>query len=165
MKFIADAMLGKLAKRLRLLGFDVLYDCTLDDNEILRQALDQERMILTRDSGFVQRPLAQRHLFVISGHVQEQLQQVLAAFPDQAPLHFSRCSECNTVLDWIDKREALDRVPQYVYEQHEDFMQCSTCERIYWKGTHTRRILRFNMNKPVPCSGTGRSCENIDQMK
>ena len=66
MKFIADVMLGKLAKRMRLMGFDVLYGSTCEDNEVLRLALDQGRIILTRDTGLASRPLAQNHLLIAS---------------------------------------------------------------------------------------------------
>jgi hypothetical protein len=80
MNFIADAMLGSLAKRLRLLGFDVLYDHTLADNEVLRLALEQGRVILTRDTGLAARPLARNHVLIKSDHVDDQVQQVLDAF-------------------------------------------------------------------------------------
>ena len=81
MKFIADVMLGRLAKRLRLRGFDVLYDRTLNDNEIIRLSLEQDRVILTRDKALSDRPLAKNHLFINSDLVQEQVEQVLSSFP------------------------------------------------------------------------------------
>ena len=99
MKFIADVMLGRLAKRMRLLGFDVLYDSGLDDNEIIRLSLEQDRIILTRDTGLVTRPLAARHFFIHEDRVEEQLSQVLSAFPiDEKILPLTRCSYCNELL-------------------------------------------------------------------
>jgi uncharacterized protein len=141
MKFIADVMLGRLAKRMRLLGFDILYDRKLNDNEIIRLSLEQDRIILTRDRALVERPLAANHLFIYSDHAQEQLKQLLTFFScPPHTIHFTRCSECNTLLVPISKEEAKDLVPRYVYDKNDEFLQCLQCGRIYWKGTHLRRL-------------------------
>ena len=139
MKFIADVMLGSLAKRLRLLGSDVLYDRTLNDNEIIRLSLEQDRVILTRDTGLAARPLAANHLFINCDRALAQVQQVLSAFPASSqPL--TRCSECNVPLACLEKRDARDLVPPHVYEAHDEFLQCASCGRIYWKGSHVKRM-------------------------
>jgi uncharacterized protein with PIN domain len=141
MKFIADAMLGRLAKGLRLLGFDVHYDRMLSDNEIIRLSLEQGRMILTRDTGLAARPLAALHLFITSDRIQEQIDQVLAFVPpdtDVRPL--TRCTLCNEGLVPIRKEDVLDRVPPYVLEKYSTFVQCTVCGRIYWRGSHVKRI-------------------------
>ena len=140
MKFIADVMLGRLAKRMRLLGFDVLYDRTLNDNEVIRLSLEQDRIILTRDTGMAARPLATNHLFIKSGFVREQIEQFLSAFSNEAPRPLTRCSECNDILDQIAKEEARNFVPRYVYEKKGSFLRCPRCGRIYWKGTHVQRM-------------------------
>jgi uncharacterized protein with PIN domain len=143
MKFIADVMLGKLAKRMRLLGFDVLYDPSLEDNALLRLALDEGRIILTRDTGLASRPLARNHVLIESDLVDKQVQQVLekTSLPSAAIL--TRCSACNTTLAALSKDEVRDLVSSHVYEQHRDFLRCDTCGRIYWKGTHVRNMGRF----------------------
>jgi uncharacterized protein len=139
MKFIADVMLGRLAKRMRLLGYDVLYDPALDDNDIVRLSLAERRMILTRDRALAARPLASNHLFVESDDVEEQLEQVLSISPgDPSPL--TRCSVCNEPLASMTRQEARNLVPSYVFENNEMFLQCTICGRIYWKGTHVRRM-------------------------
>jgi uncharacterized protein with PIN domain len=139
MKFIADAMLGTLAKRMRLLGLDVLYDPDLDDNEVIRLSLEQDRVILTRDTGLAARPLAANHLAVKSERTEEQLDEVLAAFPaEHAPL--TRCSECNGRLVSAAKQDVQDLVPQFVYDSIDVFFQCPNCKRIYWKGSHVKRM-------------------------
>jgi len=139
MKFIADVMLGRLAKRMRLLGVDVLYNSALDDNEIIRLSLEQDRAILTRDTGLAARPLAANHLFINRDRVQEQVAQILSAFPlESNPL--TRCSECNEPLKPLDKREVRDLVPSYVYETNNEFLRCPGCGRIYWNGSHVRRM-------------------------
>ncbi len=139
MKFVADVMLGRLAKRLRLLGFDVLYERELSDNAIIRLSLEQSRVILTRDSALVARPLAANHLLIKSEHIQEQIEQVLSTFPEKAHA-LTRCTVCNVPLIRTSKEEVLDLVPSYVYERNDEFFRCTACGRIYWKGTHVGRM-------------------------
>ena len=141
MKFIADVMLGRLAKRMRLLGIDVLYDRTLNDNETIRLSLEQDRVILTRDRALSDRPLAANHLLIKSDLVQQQVEQVLSAFPLESLLNpLSRCSGCNKLLDRITREDVRDLVPQYVYENNYLFLRCPQCKRTYWYGTHVRRM-------------------------
>jgi uncharacterized protein with PIN domain len=139
MRFIADVMLGKLAKQLRLLGFDVLYDRSLSDHEIIRLSLEQHRVILTRDTGLIERPLASNHFFIKSDHVREQLKQVLCEYslpPYASP--FTRCSKCNKPLVPIIRQDVQDLVPRFVYMNTKEFLHCLQCGRNYWKGTHVR---------------------------
>ncbi len=147
MKFIADAMLGKLAKRMRLLGFDVLYDPAYNDNEVLRLALDQGRIILTRDTGLASRPLAQNHILIKSDHIEDQLGQVSNAFspPDNRPL--TRCSLCNEPLSVLDKKDARDLVPDHVYAAVIGFWRCALCERVYWQGSHVKNMTNKRTKK------------------
>jgi hypothetical protein len=139
MKFIADVMLGRLAKRLRLLGFDVLYGSSLDDNELIRLSLEQDRVILTRDAALAARPLAANHLFIKSERIRDQLHQVLSAFPAEA-LPLTRCSRCNEPLRRMAKQDIADLVPSHVFETQEEFFKCEACGRIYWRGTHVKRM-------------------------
>ena len=148
MKFIADVMLGRLAKRLRLRGFDVLYDRTLNDNEILRLSLEQDRVILTRDKALSDRPLAKNHLFIKSDLVQEQVEQVLLSLPRETNIDpLTRCSECNEPLDRIEREEARDLVPHHVYEHKDLFLRCPRCKRTYWHGTHVMRMKITGLKK------------------
>ena len=141
MKFIADVMLGSLAKRLRLLGFDVLYERTMNDNEIIHLSLEQDRVILTRDRALGDRPLAKNHLFIRSDLVKEQIDQVLVTVPFEMHLNpLSRCSECNDPLDRIAREEARDFVPHFVFDKMEVFLRCPRCKKTYWHGTHVMRM-------------------------
>jgi hypothetical protein len=140
MKFIADVMLGRLAKRMRLLGFDVLYDRTLNDNEVIRLALEGNRAILTRDASLAARPLAANHLLITSDYVREQIEQVLSVSPPDTLRALTRCSACNDRLDPISKEEVRNLVPQNVYDTMNSFLRCPRCKRIYWRGTHARRM-------------------------
>ncbi len=143
MKFIADVMLGRLAKRMRLLGFDVLYDRTLDDNEIIRLSLEQGRVILTRDRALAARPLASRNIFVTSNDVREQIDQVLSLVPpDETAAPLTRCSACNHLLMAASKPEIRDSVPGYIYDTYSIFLRCSSCGRVYWRGTHVKRMAK-----------------------
>ncbi len=141
MKFIADVMLGRLAKHLRLLGVDVLYDRTLGDNEIIRLSLEDDRIILTRDTDLARRPLAARHLFITSDRIREQLEQVLASIDPKTEIRpLTRCALCNEPLASIKKEDVINRVPAYVYEKNNGFLHCAGCGRIYWMGTHVRKM-------------------------
>jgi len=158
MKFIADVMLGRLAKRMRLLGMDVVYDRTLSDNEIIRIALEQKRTILTRDTALSERPLAAPHLFIHSNLVHDQLRQVLDAFPSEPIMPLTRCSACNGALTPIAKSEVRDLIPVRVYETHDTFLFCGYCGRTYWEGTHVRRmraLMQVRTKKPGSCSDPG----------
>ena len=111
MKFIADVMVGKLARWLRVLGFDVAYSNQYDDDEIIRRANDEHRIILTKDTRLAARKLNGRCLLIESGNYKEQLQQVLGSLGLKDFNVFSRCLECNAVLEDID-REAVRTIPQ-----------------------------------------------------
>jgi len=141
MKFIADVMLGKLAKRMRLLGFDVLYDRTFDDNEIIRLSLEQNRVILTRDTELAGRPLAANRVFIMHDAVKDQVRQVLDTFMiESVPGPLTRCSVCNDSLLPITKQDIKDIVPEYVYNNYGGFLRCVSCGRVYWEGTHVRNM-------------------------
>lgn len=143
MKFIADAMLGRLARQMRLLGYDVTYDRSLQDNDIIRISLEERRIILTRDSGLAKRPLAAKHFFVHGDVIQKQLDQIVKAFPPSRSMTpLSRCSICNEALVAVAKEDVKERVPSYVYETHADFSRCLKCGRTYWKGSHVKKMRR-----------------------
>lgn len=139
-RFLADAMLGRLARWLRILGYDAEYFPGEDDN-LLRQARREGRILLTRDTRLLQRRPLPPHLFIESDHVMEQLRQVVVALGlniTAPPAH--RCSCCNTVLERRHKAQVEGLVPEFVWSHHEAFWACPRCRRIYWAGTHWRRM-------------------------
>jgi len=146
MNFIADAMLGSLAKRLRLLGYDVLYDPALEDNDILRLALEQGRVILTRDTGLSSRPLAHNHILIKSDLADEQVRQVLDTFPLPAGAPLTRCSVCNGMLSPLNRADAHDRVPGHVVRTTKLFFECLECGRVYWEGSHVKNMAGVKAN-------------------
>jgi uncharacterized protein with PIN domain len=140
--FIADVMLGKLARWLRVLGFDVVYSNRLDDDEILRIAVDQDRIILTRDVAFAERcRSAHKLLFIEHDRWKPQLRQVVDACGLKDFKVLSRCVECNSPLSVVEKESIADKVPPYVYATQERFSFCPSCNRVYWRGTHVDAIL------------------------
>jgi uncharacterized protein len=141
MQFIADAMLGRLARWLRFLGFDVLYFSDIPDHELVRIAREQDRRILTRDTRLVQRKGLSHPLLITANDPLEQLSEVLAHIKMKRVIPLSRCVKCNSPLAPInDKNEIADIVPEFVFLQHNDFLRCTECGKIYWKGTHPEKF-------------------------
>jgi len=141
-RLIADAMLGGLAKWLRILGLDTAYDPSLDDPEIVDRSVEEGRTILTRDRRLILRKRAWNHLFVCSEVVDEQVAQVvteLSIEPSPEDL-FSRCLRCNVPLVEISPEEAAAQVPPYVARTQQHFRRCPRCGRIYWRATHAERM-------------------------
>jgi hypothetical protein len=138
-RFVADSMLGTLAKWLRILGYDTTYDTQLDDNQLVRLARAEGRILLTRDTGLLKRKGLSR-LFIESEVLEEQLAQVLQAFGLDAGNPFSRCPVCNTVLEDVPKYEAWGQVPPFVFQTQEKFSLCAECNQFYWRGTHWRSM-------------------------
>lgn len=144
MKFIADCMLGKLAKWLKLLGLDTVYMRSAEDNELVRIALREDRILLTRDNELSGRKMVRdRALFIESDNTWGQLRQVLSRFeiePTEEML-FTRCTVCNEPIEEVSKLSVKSDVPEYVYKTQEHFKLCPSCRRIYWRGTHIEHIL------------------------
>lgn len=132
-------MLGSLAKWLRILGYDTLFDPRLDDDQLVRLARAEDRIILTRDQELARRR-GVRHLLVSGADLEGQVRQVLrdlAITPEQP---FSRCPACNEVLQVLDPEIARSRVPPYVAQTQHSFRVCPACQRIYWQGTHRQHM-------------------------
>jgi uncharacterized protein with PIN domain len=144
-RFIADVMVGKLARWLRVLGFDVAYSNTFEDDEIIRRAESEDRIILTRDTGIAARRTHGRCVLIESGNHKEQVRQVLQTFDLKDFNVFSRCLECNALLQEVDKESVFQRVPPFVYLTQKRFVECPSCNRVYWRGTHADE-----MRKQIP---------------
>ena len=137
MKFIADAMLGRLAKWLRILGFDVLYYPDIDDREIVRIAREQERTILTRDTQLIKRRGLPGVIFIDKDDVVDQLILIRTRLGFSQVVFSGRCAICNGLIDEVpQKEEVRDLVPDFIYLNSPVFMRCSDCGRVYWEGSH-----------------------------
>ena len=129
-------MLGRLARWMRLLGFDVLYPDTSDDKELLKFA--DERIILTRDKELGKK----ENVFLIkSVKIDEQLNQVINELNLKISRPLSRCSVCNQILAEVEKSSVKALVPERIYNNHDTFWRCPDCNRIYWKGSHYDKIM------------------------
>ena len=138
MRFIADNMLGKLARWLRIIGCDVLYFKNICDEDLINISLEENRIVLTKDTRLIKR--LKNYLFIESDHIEDQLKQFLNTFKiDPFEDFFSRCTVCNEIADEVKRNEIKDVVPPYVYNTQTLFMQCPVCKRIYWRGTHKRK--------------------------
>lgn len=138
-RLLADAMLGKLAKWLRLLGYDTAYNPAWDDAEIVRVARAEGRVVATSDRGLAGRR-GIRTLLITSVQLQEQMTQVMTELSLPPAEAGSRCSVCNSVLEPVAKSDLARRVPKYVYDTQEVFRRCPNCDRIYWPGGHWARM-------------------------
>jgi hypothetical protein len=138
MRLVADAMLGRLAKWLRVVGFDTLY-WRGDDAGLLRLARAESRLLLTRDTRLPSQLPLGHSLFIQSDRYDEQLRQVIDRL-GWPPRIGHRCLRCNRLLETADKAELCGRVPEFVWHRHEHFARCPGCRRIYWEGTHYQHM-------------------------
>jgi len=140
-RFIADAHLGGLAHGLRLFGFDTLYDNHFQDDEITRIAAEQARIVLTRDRGLLKRREITRGCYVRALHREQQLHEVFERLDLAGSARpFTRCLRCNALLRAVDKADVIDRLPPGIQARHERFACCDGCDRVYWEGSHWRRM-------------------------
>ncbi len=140
-KFVCDVHLGKLARRLRLLGFDVVYRNTATDPELVETALAEQRAILTRDRGILKLKKVTHGYLVRSPHVGEQVPEVIRRFDLVTRIEpFSRCTQCNGLIRAVAKAEVEEALPAKTREFYHEFYRCALCSKVYWKGTHFSRM-------------------------
>ncbi len=140
--FILDVHLGKLARILRMLGFDVLYRTDYDDPEIIHIALAEHRIILTRDRRMLFNKVITHGYWLHSTNAEAQAREVIGRFDLSSSVRrFLRCPTCNGVLQPVAKEDILDRLEPLTKKYYDEFHQCPDCRKIYWKGTHYDRII------------------------
>jgi uncharacterized protein with PIN domain len=141
MRFVADAHLGGLARLLRMIGFDTLYDNHFRDDEIARIAAEQQRIVLTRDRDLLKRRGITHGCYVHALGSGPQLREVVDRLDlARAVRPFSLCLRCNAPLRAIDKALIEAALPPKVRECHERFSVCDACGRVYWEGSHWQRM-------------------------
>lgn len=140
MQFIADNMLGKLAKWLRFMGYDILYPKTMDDKDLINISRTENRYLLTRDKELA-RVKDLNVIYIESEYLDNQLKQLtntLNLAVDRR--EFTRCPECNYLLKELEKSRVEGKVPPGVFERQDKFWTCENCSRYYWCGTHYKKI-------------------------
>jgi uncharacterized protein with PIN domain len=138
--FAADRTLGKLAKWLRILGFETIFESDIS-HKAFYEHLEHERVLLTRTTKIRDRFTGKRLVFIEADNVYEQLRQVIdeLAITHKDICVFSICLHCNSPIVGVNKQIIYGRVPDYIWETHDEFSTCRLCERIYWSGSHMER--------------------------
>ena len=143
-RFFADAHLGRLARLLRLLGFDTAYERDCDDAHLATSAAREGRIVLTHDGGLLKRNVVTHGMFVRAQQPRAQLLEVARRLQLLSRFKpFTRCLECNGALTAASKPEVAALVPPHAWQSHEQFVRCSGCGRVYWAGTHHERLGRL----------------------
>jgi uncharacterized protein len=146
-KFILDVHLGKLAKYLRLFGFDSFYSNDFDDFQIIELALEQKRIILTRDKGLLKVKSVTHGYWIRNEDPKLQINEVIRRFDLMKIINpFSRCIECNGNIFKVDKKEIEHELKAMTILNFNEFYQCGTCKKIYWEGSHFGRMQKFINN-------------------
>jgi uncharacterized protein len=140
-KFILDVHLGTLAKYMRMLGLDTLYQNNYKDEEIVKISLKEKCTILTRDRGILKRSDVTRGYWIRNTKSNEQIIEVIKRFDLKAQIkELSRCLLCNSLLRKISKGKIIDRLPLKVKEFQNEFYYCRKCDKIFWKGSHYTKM-------------------------
>ena len=136
-RFVLDVHLGRLAKMMRMLGFDSLYSNSMEDRSLAEVSSRERRILLTRDRELLKRSLVSHGYYVRSPRPREQLREILRRFdlgPRVRP--FTLCLRCNEPLETVEKKEIQRQIPAHVARTYGRFRRCPTCGRIYWQGSH-----------------------------
>ena len=143
-KFILDTHLGKLARYLRLAGFDTFYCNDLEDSEIIKISLDDNRIILTRDKGILKNSSVTHGYYIRSQKPKEQIKEVIRRFDLESLIKsFTICSSCNGKIVTVSKDLIFKQLKSLTKKHYNRFYMCSECKKIYWEGSHYRRIKDF----------------------
>lgn len=146
LKFITDGTLGRLARWLRTIGYDTVYEAAGVDRKFLSRAFKEGRLVLTRRRDLEQRNFRGRMIILRNDRVGEQIRELQGRLPelDISPGRiFTRCLQCNALLDKVPRESVKDIVPPYVFETQSLFNRCRSCGKIYWAGTHRDRAVNF----------------------
>lgn len=145
MKFLCDHMLGTLAKWLRILGFDTYYpEPETEDSSILKIAKKEKRVLITRDRELIwaARRKNIENIEIDCIDLDKQIEAVLENLKIDMNKVLSRCTVCNSEIKNIDKDDIKSKVPEHVFETHENFWYCPKCDKVYWRGTHFEKMLK-----------------------
>jgi uncharacterized protein len=139
-RFLVDDHLRRLARWLRLAGFDAAWEPVIADRELYRRSYVEKRTILTMKKSL----WAPRLHHIKTRSVKEQFRDVMETFGlDPYELAFSRCVACNVLLEDVPREEVVDLVPEKALARHDRFRHCPECKQVFWRGSHTNRTLRF----------------------
>ena len=148
MLFLVDAMLGNIAKKLRLLGFDSEYVFDIDDSKLIEKAKNEHRTIISKDRNLIDRANKNEisSVYITKENEIQQFLEILETTHlqfDEISGDSARCTKCNSPTSKINKLEIEHKVPPGVLEFHDKFWKCSMCDQIYWDGTHIKNLQEF----------------------
>jgi uncharacterized protein with PIN domain/sulfur carrier protein ThiS len=142
--FILDVHLGKLAKLLRLAGFDCLYQTDYEDAEIINISVKEKRIILTRDKGILKNSKVTHGCYIQSDRPRAQLKEIILRLQLENHIQpFSRCTMCNGIIHTIDKASIENQLQPLTKKHFSLFYKCESCGRIYWEGSHFDKMKQF----------------------
>lgn len=143
-RFVLDVHLGQLARYLRLLGFDTLYQNDYTDEELAEISGSEGRILLTRDRGLLKRSIVTHGYCLRTTDSRQQLLEVLRRFDLTGIVKpFQRCIRCNGLLHAVDKAVVVDHLPPKIRDDYDEFRRCQRCGQVYWKGSHFERMEQF----------------------
>lgn len=144
LRFVLDGHLGRLARHLRMLGFDAIWSPDAGDEQLAQLSSAERRILLTRDRGLLKRRIVTHGCLVHGSEPSRQLVEVVRRLDLVRSFKpFTRCMRCNGLLTTVSKDIVLDWLPPRVCEGHDHFRRCPSCERVYWAGSHRARMQRF----------------------
>ncbi len=148
MLFLVDAMLGNIAKKLRLFGFDSEYVSDIDDSKLIETAKNENRTIISRDRNLIDRAKKNEisSVYITKENEIEQFLEIIKTTHlqfDEISGDSARCTKCNSPTSQIDKLEIKNKIPPGVLEYHDKFWKCDRCDQIYWEGTHIKNLQVF----------------------
>jgi hypothetical protein len=151
-KFIADINLGDIVKYMRVLGLDLYYDPLLSTREIIEISKRENRVILTKSRKLLKFKDVSHGIFIRPGTTTEQIRRIIDFLDIKDKIKpFSRCLRCNTRLNIVRKEKIIDRIPPKTKEFCNKYVQCRSCNKIYWKGTHfigMEKVVRQILDQP-----------------
>lgn len=140
-RFIADINIHDIARTMRALGLDVFQDSTLSPQEIVDISINEKRIILSTNRQLLKRKRVVHGIFIRQGNRESQVQKIVCSLSLKGLCKpFSRCLLCNTILKMVVKESVWERIPPNTRNHCSDFSRCPSCDRLYWKGTHYRKI-------------------------
>jgi uncharacterized protein with PIN domain len=143
-RFILDVHLGKLARYLRLCGFDTTFSCTFSDTELIDLSVSDKRIIITRDRQLLKNKKVSHGYWIRSDNPQEQLRELFKRFDLYGSvLPFTRCMECNSLLEDVSKESIIDRLEARTSQFYNDYKICPSCNHIFWEGSHFLKMKEF----------------------
>ena len=146
--FLVDAMLGNLAKKLRVLGYDSTYFSSIEDEKLVTVAKNEKRTILTKDE-LLCKTAQNQNIPAILIRGNDEIEQIAQIHQSMKLEKFvidtnnSRCIVCNGKLQPIEKYRIIDKIPEGILEKEEKFWMCDGCKKIYWQGTHFEKLQEF----------------------